>query len=566
MFNLENILKTLNSFNINSHKYGPTIYQKNNELGICLDIKDTVFGFLTRKFIFDNNKSLEDFLKKYSWYKQNAQEYNIELTLDKYDTENPNIQYTYNNKELTLEEMLNFKNLKIEKEEKLINDESKNIYLTNIRELTNYLIDLKKKNYQNKVDKNNLKIKENDLKFELIEALSKYYGQNKKLDKKAVSLESLIPNNDINLLETNLKNINTKSLDEIKTYLKSLIDITKNEELNDKNLINTYSISIYKYNIEILNKQILFVKNKITSEKNFNAKGSKIHNIDEELKSFLKNNVAPIKIEVYIAQNQKIINDKYEQIKDIKDAYSIISGNKLAFASINMPTTFNKDNVIKDLTNKFYNLDKKIQAHLVLYNSFYKNICNYIINNNYNLDNIKNEYNIEEYFKELEDIAYNENNSHYLINYFNFINFKTLSDFTNSLVSICKTVTSTEFNPLSDLKAFGKNDNNIIKKLNINPVYNNIDEAFLVTLTPINKILFIPECLEIDDDTKEINKITTNSLYIKSNITKTNNIITVNKYNKENKSYNNSDIIITTNLTLKSSTTFIIGNIEGEII
>jgi len=144
--------------------------------------------------------------------------------------------------------------------------------------------------------------------------------------------------------------------------------------------------------------------------------------------------------------------------------------------------------------------------------------------------------------------------------------FKTLSDFTNSLVSICKTVTSTEFNPLSDLKAFGKNDNNIIKKLNINPVYNNIDEAFLVTLTPINKILFIPECLEIDDDTKEINKITTNSLYIKSNITKTNNIITVNKYNKENKSYNNSDIIITTNLTLKSSTTFIIGNIEGEII
>ena len=42
-----------------------------------------------------------------------------------------------------------------------MNDESKNIYLTNIRELTTYLIDLKKKNYQNKVDKNNLKIKEN---------------------------------------------------------------------------------------------------------------------------------------------------------------------------------------------------------------------------------------------------------------------------------------------------------------------------------------------------------------------------------------------------------------------
>lgn len=566
MFNLENILKTLNSFNINSHKYGPTIYQKNHELGICIDIKDTVFGFLTRKFIFDNNQALEDFLKKYTWYKQNAKEYNIELSLDKYDTECPNIKYTYNNKELTLEEMLNFKNIKNEKEAKLINDESKNIYLTNIRELTNYLIELKKKNYQNKVDKNNLKIKENDLKFELIQALSLYYGQNKNLEKKAVSLESLIPSNDIALLESNLSNISNKSVEEIKEYLKSLINITKEEELDDKNLINTYSNSIYKYNIEILNKQILFVKNKITSEKNFNAKGSKIHNIDEELKSFLKNNVAPTKIEVYIAENKKIINDKYEKITDIKDAYSIISGNKLAFASLNMPTSFNKDNVILDLTDKFHKLDKKAQAHLTLYNSFYKRICNYIINNNYNIDNLKNEFNLQEYFQELEDIAYNENNSHYLINYFNFLNFKTLNDFINSLIEICKTVASVEFSPLSDIKAFGKSDNNIYKKLSTNPIYNNIEEAYLVTITPINKILFIPNSIEMDDETKELSIVSTNSIYLKSNIMKTNNKVVVNKYQKIEENYNNSAIIITKDLILNSTTTFNIGNIEGEII
>jgi len=566
MFNFENILKTLNSYNINSHKYGPTVYKKNNELGICLDIKDTVFGFLTRKFIFKETKTLEEFLKKYTWYKQNAKEYNIELSLDKYDTDTPNIIYTYNNKELTLDEMLNFKNIKNEKEEKLMNDESKNIYLTNIRELTTYLIDLKKKNYQNKVDKNNLKIKENDLKFELIQALSVYYGQNKPLEKKAVSLESIIPNNDIALLENNLTNINTKTLSEIKEYLKSLIDITKTEELDDKNLINTYSNSIYKYNIEILNKQILFVKNKIASEKNFNAKGSKIHNIDEELKSFLKNNVAPTKIEIYIAQNKNIINDKYNKINDIKDAYSIISGNKLAFASLNMPTSYNKDNVLIDLTNKFNKLAKNIQAHLVLYNSFYRNICNYIINNNYKIDNLEKEFNLQEYFKELEDIVYNENNSHYLINYFKYINFKTLPDFINSLVDICKTITSTEFYPLSDIKLFGKIDNNIYKKLSINAIYNRQEETYLVTITPINKILFIPNSIEIDEDTKELNILSTNNIYIKSNIIKTNNTIIVNKYQKQEEKYNNSDIIITKDLILNSTTTFNIGNIEGEII
>lgn len=564
MFNLDTILKTLNSYNISSHKYGPTIYQNNNKIGICIDIKDSVFGYLSRAFTFNDNNSLEAFLKKYTWYKNNHQEFNINLGLDTYTIPEPNIKYTYNNKELSLEEMLNFKNVMNEKEEKLINDENKNIYLINIRELTHYLIDLKRKKEQTKTEKNSLKMTENDLKYELLQSLAIYYGQNKNFEKKAVSLENLLPNNDIALLETNLANINTKSLEEIKSYLSSLVNITKEEELDEKNLINVYSNSIYKYNIEILKKQIAFVKSKIETEKKFNAKGSKIHNIDAELKSFLNTSIAPTKIDVFISENKKIINNKYNSLTDIKDAYSIISGNKLATTTSNNNLTANKSNPINDLITKFENLDKQTKAHLVLYNSFYKRICNYIIDNNYpSIEDIKNNFDFDYYYKYFEEIIYNENNSHYLINYFNYLNFKSLDGFITSLIDVSKTVTRVVFTPLSDIKVFGTNESSSYKDLTTTPLYNRKENIYIVTITPINQILFIPEKLELNEDTKELSKTNINNIYIKANITDTNNTITINKYNKVEEKYNNSEIIITTNLILYSETTFHIGRIEG---
>lgn len=565
MFNLDTILKTLNSYNISSHKYGPTIYQNGDKIGVAIDIKDSVFGFLSRAFTFKDNSSLEEFLKKYTWYKNNYKELNIDLSLDAYDTKEPNIKYTYNNKELTLEEMLNFKNLINEKNTKLINDEQKNIYLTNIRELTNYLIELKNKKEQTKATKNKLKIAENDLKFELIKSLAVYYGQNKNFEKKAVSLDNILPNNDIALLKNNLTNIATKSLEEIKNYLNTLVTLTKEEELDDKNLINIYSNNVYRYNIEILNKQIAFVKNKIASEKNFNAKGSKIHNIDAELKSFLKTNIAPTKIETFIAESKKNINSKYERLTDIKDAYSTISGNKLAATNITINNNvYNKNNVITDLITRYNNLDSQTKAHLVLYNSFYKPICNFIINNNYPpLELIKEKFDFDYFYKSFEEIIYNENNSHYLVNYFKYINFKNLDSFINSLIEICKTITNTNFIPIGDIKAFGINDDNIYKSLTTNPLYNKKD-VHLITITPINKIIFIPEKIELNEDTKELNKTETNNIYVKCNIADTNNTITINKYNKVESKYNNSDIIITTDLILNSETTFHIGRIEGE--
>jgi len=62
VLSLKDALKTLQSYNINSTTYGPSIYNKDNAIGLCLEIKDSTYGFLTRYFTFNEKEELETFL------------------------------------------------------------------------------------------------------------------------------------------------------------------------------------------------------------------------------------------------------------------------------------------------------------------------------------------------------------------------------------------------------------------------------------------------------------------------------------------------------------------------
>lgn len=562
MLDITSTLKILNSYNINSHKYGPTIYQNGSDYGLCLDIKDSTFGFLTRLFIFKEENNLEEFLKKITWYKKNNEKYNVKLQLDNYEVKNPQIKYIRNNEELSLESMLNIDQIINDKEEQIVEYDNKNSYLINIQKITEYLVELLKIKDNTKNEKNNLKITENDLKYQLLLDLTKYYGKNTIPEKKAVSLDNLIPNQNAILLQNNAKNIENKSLKEIENYLNTLITIAKNEELDEKHLVNVYSNTIYKYNINILNKQIEFVRNKIASEKNFSLKGSKLHNIDEELKSFLKSDIAPVKVEVYLNENKNKINAKYNSIKDINDAYKIISGNNVDIPKTIIPQFTNKNNIIENLTSNFNALSKETKSNLVLYNSLYKNICNYIIDNNYpEIEAIKAKFDFEYYYKEIEEIVYHENNSHYLINYFNNINFKSLDTYIKSLIDICKTVENYKFPIIGDLQAFHVNENNTYKCLSTNAI--NTNGAYLLNIPKNTNVLYIPQKLEIETDTQSITIIDTNTIYLKGNIDSNEETITVSKFNKIDEKYNNSDIIITKDLIVNKKITFHLGTIKG---
>ena len=549
-------LQVLKTYNINSQKYEPTIYENNKEIGICMDIKDSLFGYLTRIFIFNEKTELDNFLKSFFWYKKNHKKYNIKLSLNNYNTKNPIIIYKYQDQELTLNEMLNMDAFinenKIEKKE----EEEKKYYLESIKELTNYLINFIQMKENIKLEKNRLKTEENDLKFELLKELTIYYGREKVLNKKEIALEapSYIDNT---LLLENLKNIEGKPLNEIKDYLTSLINIIKIEELDEKNLVNIYSNSVYNYNIDILKKQIEFVKNKINAEKNFNLKGSKLHNIDEELKSFLKTNIAPAKIEVFLSENKSNIEEKFNKITDLKNACQIITGKQILIES-----SFERKTEIinnKDyLLNEFNNLEPKTKANLILYHSLYKPICNYIIDHNYpEINEIINSFDFEHYYQDLEEIVFNENNNHYLTNYFMNIDFKNLNNYINSIINICKDVENTNFSLPTNISLFATKDDNKYKQLTDLPT---INTKYLITTK--NNLLYIPYKLEIDWDNFEINLNNENAYYTKDQIIEEIESITLNKYHKKNIEKN--DIIITKDLILDEIITFNKSHLEGE--
>ena len=408
-----------------------------------------------------------------------------------------------------------------------------------------------------KLEKNKLKTEENDLKFELLTELTTYYGREKKANKKEITLDPPTPIDNTLLLE-NQKNIKTKTLPEIKEYLSALINIIKAEELDEKNLVNIYSNSVYKYNIEILKKQIEFVKNKINAEKNFNVKGSKIHNIDEELRSFLKTGVAPTRIEIFLIDNKEKIETKFKSITDIKNAIQVITGKTISLQTQNEnPITLSQEDRINYLINSFNNLPPQTQNKLILYNSIYKPICNFIINNNYpDINTISSSFDFNHYYQELEEIVYNENNNHYLVKYFSLINFKDLSSYINSLIEISKEVENTIFTIPSYLSLFATNEINNCKQLTILPTQNT---KYLVKA---NKLLLIPEKLEIDWDTKEISTIKENTFYTKEKIIEEKESIILSKYTKKN--IEKDGIIITTDLILESEITFNKSHLEGE--
>ncbi len=557
MLQIKDIKNILLTYNFNTY-YGPTIYKNNNDLGLALDLKDSTFGYLTRFFTFENINDLDNFLTKYIAYKNNKLD--IKLSFDDYLTTTPTLIYTYQNKELSLEDLLNLKdNIKTIKSNNITNT-TKQIYLINIEYLTKYLINLIKTNISNKETKNNLKIKENDLKYQLLQVLAIYYDKDKNIAKKGVTLDTFINDTSlINELENNLKNLPNESIEYLENYLKDLINKVKTTEYDDKNIINAYSNLVYNYNIDILTKQIAFVNSKITSEKNFNLKGSKIHNIDAELKSFLKTNTSPPKYEVYLQNIHNNLDNKYQNIP-LENAYNIISGE-----NITIPTIPNYTEEISNLTylnNYFNNLDSNTKNALILYNSLYKKLINYIIDNNYpSLDIIKNNFDMSYYYDQLDDIIHQEKNISYY-EYFTLLDFKNIDSYLNSLINIAHTIENTNLLINTKLFAFTLNNSNKYKELSLNPLHD--QETYLIEIKPQTNIIYINTSLEIDLNTEEISLINTNNIYYKGNIKISNNYITVNNYEKINHLDKKNDIIITKELNLINTTNYRLGEINHE--
>ncbi len=561
--NLNGFIKLCNSYNINSNGYGPTIYHNNKELGLCIDIKDTTFGFLTRIFTFNNIDEAEAFLKKYNWYQINHKKYPITLSLDSYNTINPNIKYKYDNKELEFNDMLKINEIIESISQNNYKASEKDLYIANIKGIANYIIELRNKKRENFEIKCKLKNEENDLKFVLLKELTTYYERKKEPIKKEVTPEYFENFSSDSLIF----NTDALELDELKKLLEDLIKKAKNEELDEKNLVTLYSNIVYNYNISILNKQINFVKNKIESEKNFNLKGSKIHNIDQELKSFLNSSKTPIKIEEFIKENTNAIQDKYNQILNIKSAYQIISGNPLNVNISSKPKQVKtKESILNELKENYNSLDDNSKNSLVLYHSFYKNICNFIWDNNYpSIEAIKKSFDIMDLYNTIKNAIYDANNSHYLVHYFKIIDFKSIDTFLASIVNICKTIDNIKMNTPGTLTVFALNTNTKYKYFStvINTL--NKDINYLIQIPEDYPILFIPDKIELDENTGEMTLLNSDYIYAKGQIIESSESITLNKYRKINEQNKKERKIFTKNLEITNSIQYDLCYIEGDI-
>ncbi len=546
---MNNILKT---FDINSSIYGPSIYSNKDKFGLAMDIKDSVYGYLTRIILLDTIEDTQEFLNKYN-LALNINE--VKISLDNYENKEVKVLFTYNDVELTLNDLQNFEDFKKKQEENKYHD-LKEVYLANITYLTKYLNDLNNLIYDTLLNKQKLKRQENDLKFALIEYLAVYYDKRGKYPKKEIISEDIKNNFDNDFYLNKIKELENKDIEEIKKYLEELIKIIKDTELNEKYLISLYSNIIYKYNIEILKKQIDFVKRKIKSEKNFSVKGSKLHNIDEELKSFLTGQEKPLEMNKFIELNRKEINDKYARILDVKDAYKIITHNDLI-----LPDIKKEHREALDIAQKYFaNLKEEEKSALILYNSFYQDIIDYIEDKG--IKDIENNFNLNYYYKEMENIAYDSKNIQ-VSKYFNIIDFKNIKTFINSLEEIGKIIKNTFFKVDGLNNLFLINRVKKLKELSFKNV-GKLEDNYIVNSEVPLKIMYIPLKLSIDN-AKQIEIINTDSVYIENTMEEEPNKQIVNIYEKVNKNKKKDDIIITSDLKLVNSINYGFLEIKGDI-
>ena len=100
---LKNAFNLTSKYGISLNKFGPFLSFVDKKIGLCLDIKDSKYGFLTRNYCFNTINEFEEFIKKYSYYK-NTLKGNTNLSLDNYFDVSPKLKYGFDEKILVDQE------------------------------------------------------------------------------------------------------------------------------------------------------------------------------------------------------------------------------------------------------------------------------------------------------------------------------------------------------------------------------------------------------------------------------------------------------------------------------
>lgn len=463
MISFESALKIFKKYGYNSKTVHPFLYKNNREIGVNYSYIDNKFGITERVVSFHNEMDLDLFLRRYQWYKLNGKKYNVALKLNNYEVPNPEVLYIRNNHVMTDEEMFNIEsydkreknNLKLSDTKRyLIEAESlmdhyyqeKNIkekYVKNLinkeKELQRYYLDL-----QNLVDIYNV-----NNTHPSIDEINKEFKTDleleSKINSKIAEYKKKLPKaEDLKMLISKIWELN-KLLEINNNYMYAL---RYNDDIDEEMRLVVTKIDFMKEVISKKRFKIIDLRKKFDSIDNQSTYESIYDdNFENKYKDFInkkyaqKDNINEFRLCEYL--NNFKSNKEYDIEKNVLRCKQEIT-EKLE--SYDTPI----DDIYKDLTKQFNDLNEDEKVALILYNSFYRELFEMIqkidnfnkipINEIISLLNITNNYLsiYEECYTKVSKLLEIEVNKNIKKTIFKNINFESQESFIKSIINNIK--------------------------------------------------------------------------------------------------------------------------------
>lgn len=426
---LKNAFNLTSKYGISLNKFGPFLSFVDKKIGLCLDIKDSKYGFLTRNYCFNTINEFEEFIKKYSYYK-NTLKGNTNLSLDNYFDVSPKLKYGFDEKILVDQE----NEQKIVQAIKMAAD-NLYMYLNNLYKSRIEQIELRTEAHINMI--NNL--------MQYKESLHKFYKKTYQED---------VENNDESLynyrnktkgnLKTFKNNINKlkkiQDIESLKNEIKLLVEEVKRYELDHEYYSLVYDLYLFKnkaYLLEQMNNHIL---NVLESEKNVTPQELKT-----ELEAIKEQIVFSNNKESFIKDQLTNIEEKYSGIADLKE-YNIADYlNKSEFTEIIFKKFVDKKPVNKtiELIKKYNEMNESNKRDLLILFSPLKKIINYIIT--IKSSSLKDYEDYKHFYMEMVDYFNMPDNLIFKKKYFSLIDFNSFESFIYSLIKFTDKINDISF-------------------------------------------------------------------------------------------------------------------------
>ena len=496
----EELQKLMMKYGFYSLNKEPFLYDGKKGVGLSFTFRCPFYGTLTRLFIPKNKEEAEDFLKKYCWYKKNGQNYKVQIELNDYETELPEIFFAKDTKKCTLEEMRDLEK-KIQKEEP---QKQKN-YIQKLKRSALLILEVieKKIEIQNKTYQNLVKLT-NQYEEKLYE-LKKQKQEYERLPLPTMSPEKLSDeivdyHEELMALEQNIRQMNTES--ELTNDINELTNFLKSLEVSESLIQNKYELIKKPIEIELLEQQIQAVELLKRKRGMFGKK----ENLEETLETVRKQSTLKeiVSFQTYHDNEIKRIEEKYTLIPDmdirtIGDFFVEFDNLKVREPILDIDEKNpSYELTMKKLESDFTSRPKEEQNILILYHSMLKDI--------YDLD--KSKEGIEK-TKELIDLMKNPNNILMKIKFFKNIDISSIENCSQSIQTELDRLFKIEPDELlTDINVFFKNsekivDSRILKASNKRTIApsNIISDNSLIYIAKLRKntkVYFVPTEITYD--------------------------------------------------------------------